>query len=445
MPSYTTSLRLVQPSTGEYPGTWGTQVNTGLTALVDTSVAGTAAITMTTADYTLSTANGATDEARAMVLNLTGTPGAARNVICPAVSKLYVVYNNTTGGFAQTLKTASGSGISVPNGRTAFLRCDGTNVVEAVNYAASLSLAGTANGVMYLNGSNVVTTGSGLVFDGTNLGIGTSSPGYKLTVEGSSPDIVAANTGANGTRIAITASNTAAYVSTTYSGSGIPLIFNTAGIGAAGSTQMTLDASGNLGLGVTPSAWTGSGGKNIEIGATGNAIFGSASLTTYTSNANFDSSWKYTRTGFASRYEQQDSAHRWYTAPSGTAGNAISFTQALTLDANRNLLLNGTTAGASAVGTLAIFNGTAPTGSVTDGVILFAQDISSSSELRVRDEAGNVTTLSPHNFSLIPEGPSEDMAWAYYSEKGGKRINVDMLKLARMVENLTGEKLVYES
>jgi hypothetical protein len=78
-------------------------------------------------------------------------------------------------------------------------------------------------------------------------------------------------------------------------------------------------------------------------------------------------------------------------------------------------------------------------------VILFAADVSASSELRVRDEAGNVTTLSPHNFELIPEGPSEDMAWAYYSEKNGKKINVDMLKLARMVEKLTGEKLVYES
>ena len=143
MPSYSTNLRLVLPTTGEYPGTWGNEVNTGLTNLVDTSIAGTATITMTAADYTLSTANGAADEARAMVLNLTGTPGAARNVICPAVSKLYVVFNNTAGGFAQTVKTASGTGVSVPNGASALLRCDGTNVVEAVNYFGSLSL-GTA-------------------------------------------------------------------------------------------------------------------------------------------------------------------------------------------------------------------------------------------------------------------------------------------------------------
>jgi hypothetical protein len=86
------------------------------------------------------------------------------------------------------------------------------------------------------------------------------------------------------------------------------------------------------------------------------------------------------------------------------------------------------------------------TGSVpsspTNGVALYAQDVSSSSELKVKDEAGNITTLSPHNFSLLGK-PSEDMAWAYYSESEDKKINVDMLKLARLVESLSGEKLVY--
>lgn len=182
MASYTTSLRLVQPATGEYSGTWGTQVNNGLTALVDTSVAGTATIIMTAADYTLSTANGATDEARAAILNVTGTPGAARNIIVPALSKLYVVYNNTTGGFAQTVKTSAGTGISVPNGSTAYLRCDGTNVVAAVNYLGSLTLgaalpvasggtgAATLTGVLKGNGTSAftaATAGTDFVAPGT--------------------------------------------------------------------------------------------------------------------------------------------------------------------------------------------------------------------------------------------------------------------------------------
>ena len=95
-------------------------------------------------------------------------------------------------------------------------------------------------------------------------------------------------------------------------------------------------------------------------------------------------------------------------------------------------------------GALSIFNGTAPTASATNGIKLYAEDVSSSSELKVRDEAGNVTTLSPHNFDLIPEGPSEDMAWSYYSEKDGKRINVDMLK-ANVFEQLSGQQLVFTS
>jgi hypothetical protein len=113
------------------------------------------------------------------------------------------------------------------------------------------------------------------------------------------------------------------------------------------------------------------------------------------------------------------------------------------LDSSGNLLLGGSSSPASATRSFAIFNGTAPTGSVTNGVILYAEDVSTSSELKVRDEAGNITTLSPHNFSQIPEGPSEDMAFSYYSEKDNKYINVDMLAVVRELEKLSGKQFVY--
>lgn len=91
-------------------------------------------------------------------------------------------------------------------------------------------------------------------------------------------------------------------------------------------------------------------------------------------------------------------------------------------------------------------NGTNPPG-VTNGIIMFAQDVASSSELRVKDEAGNTTTLSPHNFSGIPEGASDPLAWSYYSEsdKENQTINVDMLKAIKTIEKLSGEKLVHVS
>jgi len=119
-------------------------------------------------------------------------------------------------------------------------------------------------------------------------------------------------------------------------------------------------------------------------------------------------------------------------------------TERMFIDASGNIRINGAAAATSAVGCIHIKNGTAPTANITDGVVLFAADVSSSSELRVRDEAGNTTTLSPHSFPLIPDGPSEPMAWAYYSERDGRRINVDMLRVVRLLEQLTGEKLVYE-
>lgn len=143
MPStYTTSLRLTLPATGENSGTWGNIVNTGITQLVDDAVAGTASITIGGSDYTLSNTDGATNEARKMFIVATGSPGAARNVICPAASKLYFLYNNVTGGHALTLKTLSGSGITVPNGKTMALYCNGTNVTDAITNLSSFTIGG---------------------------------------------------------------------------------------------------------------------------------------------------------------------------------------------------------------------------------------------------------------------------------------------------------------
>jgi len=186
MPSYTTSLRLIQPNTGEYSGSWGTQVNNGLTALVDTSIAGTANITMTAANYTLSNNNGATDEARAMFLVLGGTPGASFDVICPAVSKLYFVTNNT--GFAQTVKPSGGTGFSVPNGARIALRCAETTpgsgvfnvMVEALNYT---SIANTFTAAQTFRAANAIRSEAAATQDAVVIAGragGTSS--YAVTV-----------------------------------------------------------------------------------------------------------------------------------------------------------------------------------------------------------------------------------------------------------------------
>lgn len=141
-----------------------------------------------------------------------------------------------------------------------------------------------------------------------------------------------------------------------------------------------------------------------------------------------------------------------YVDGAPTAGTNVTISNRYGLFVNagntalgENVTIGGAVIPASATASLTLINGTIPSASVVNGVSLYAEDVSASSELKVRDEAGNITTLSPHNFSLIPEGPSEEMAWAFYSERDGTKINVDMLKAIRLLEQLTGEQLVYLS
>ena len=154
--SYTPSLRLVLPVTGELTGTWGDTVNNGLTSLVDAAIAGTSTVSMTDANTTLTAANETADQARSMFIRLTGTLSATRDVICPAVSKLYFVTNATTGGQSINFKTASGSGITVANGASTALYCNGTNVLTAFSTVNSLTNSGN-----FTNSGNLTFTGTG--------------------------------------------------------------------------------------------------------------------------------------------------------------------------------------------------------------------------------------------------------------------------------------------
>jgi hypothetical protein len=165
MTTYSTSLKLTLIGDGQEAGTWGQTTNTNLGTLLEQAITGFVAIDMADANVTLTNLNGTTDQARNAVIRLFGTNAAVRDVIPPVVEKLYTIYNNTTGGYAIRVIGATGTGVSIPNGSTRTVYCDGTNFVLA-NYntvvAAGTGLsAATSNDTTTVSMANTaVTAGS---------------------------------------------------------------------------------------------------------------------------------------------------------------------------------------------------------------------------------------------------------------------------------------------
>jgi hypothetical protein len=193
---------------------------------------------------------------------------------------------------------------------------------------------GTTNTLPKFTGST--TIGNSQIFDnGTSVGIGTATPAsnYILTLRTQDADytkVLDWGTAVGGSWGNMTI-NTADAPYQTILNSGA-WQFNT-----GGSLKMFLDASGNLGLGVTPSASWANTFKVLQIG-TVSSLWNFSSVTGLSNNIYDDGTGsKYLSNGFASIFEQSAGQFKWLTAPSGTAGNAITFTQAMTLNASGNL------------------------------------------------------------------------------------------------------------
>ena len=124
--SYSSSLRFNLQATGENANTWGSLLNTGALALIDSAIAGFTTIALT-GNVTLSTANGSSDQARTAMLKLTGS--APYQVTIPAVSKQYLIWNASS--YTQTIASAGGgTSIVLPASSKVCVGSDGTNVFE---------------------------------------------------------------------------------------------------------------------------------------------------------------------------------------------------------------------------------------------------------------------------------------------------------------------------
>jgi hypothetical protein len=271
---------------------------------------------------------------------------------------------SNTATFGNTSTTANyftgsingGSFVKIGGTSSQFLKADGS--VDSSTYlttsdASSLYLpltGGTLTGQLTINSALRIKSGAatGVLLETYNTNqlvvrVTPSSTTYDSTLIFPSSSRNFTFPAASGT-IALTSDipSLSGYVQGTGTTNYLPKF---TGASTIGDSNLINDASGNLGLGVTPSAWT-SIDKAIEIGKIGNSIFGGGiNDTTLTANAYFSGGWKYGGNGAANLFSvgYSNNTFVWLTAPSGTAGNAISFTQAMTLDASGRLGIGNTT------------------------------------------------------------------------------------------------------
>ena len=388
-------VTITTPSTGQvlkYNGTiWvnDTDANTGTVTSValntgttgtDISVSGspitssgTITLNIPTASATnrgaLSTTDWSTfnNKQNALTLTTTGTSGAATLVGATLNIPQYqgVLTNPVTGTGTTnyipkfTSSSAIGNSQLVENGST-FYYDNGLGRYAIVNASAENTVSSyTTNANAYNDFVTRAATHQWRIANSErmrldasgNLGIGTSSPNTILEANGI---IRSTRTGTASQHIQIDGGDAGkSYITATGSGKELwirnqnttssiiyfdqavasPYIFAQATV-----ERMRLDASGNLGLGVTPSAWDRPAYQSTQ----NLALLGLSNTSNLAQNAYYNAGWKYITTAAAADFQVAQGAFYWFNAPSGTAGNAISFTQAMTLDASGRLGL-GTT------------------------------------------------------------------------------------------------------
>lgn len=140
--TYSPTLRIELIGTGEQSGVWGETTNNNLGGLLEQAITGVQLINMNDTDYTLVALNGTVDQARNAVIVMSALSDltATRAVVIPSVEKTYVFKNSTPGYQSLTIRTSSGTGVTVPTGETVWVYCDGTNVYPAATYFPTISL-----------------------------------------------------------------------------------------------------------------------------------------------------------------------------------------------------------------------------------------------------------------------------------------------------------------
>lgn len=270
MPStYSPLLRIQLIATGEQSGTWGNTTNTNLGTLIEQAIAGTATVSVTAGNVTLTEVNGISDQSRCAAIRVTGSPGVSRNIVAPAVSHIYVVANGSDA--VVVLKTSSSTGLTIPVGQVYLAYYDSVSAdfrlvgqaVASTNTANTLVLRDASG-----NFAAGVITATGITNTG-NTTLGDAS-GDTLTVNATPTFNVAIPATSGGTGQSSYAIGDVLFASTTTAlskladvATGNALLSGGVGVAPAyGKVGLTTHVSGTLpvangGTGVTTSTGTG--------------------------------------------------------------------------------------------------------------------------------------------------------------------------------------------
>ena len=138
--SYSSNLKIELMTTGEKATTWGSVTNTNLGTALEEAIVGSADVTFSSADLSISLTNSnGTQPARHVRLNLTGTTGGtARTLTVPDIEKTYIINNGCADNV--TIANSTGSTVTVPNGKTMWVYSTGASVVDVVDSLTSLTI-----------------------------------------------------------------------------------------------------------------------------------------------------------------------------------------------------------------------------------------------------------------------------------------------------------------
>jgi len=245
MASTYSSLKIQLMATGENSGTWGNVTNDNLGVALEEAIVGSADVTFASGNVTLTlTDTNASQTARNLRLNLTGTTGGARDLIVPAIEKIYIVNNGCAD--TVTIKVTGQTGVAVPAGKTMYVYNNATDCTDAITHLRNLTLATALPVASGGTGANTLTAESVVVGNGTNA--------VKFVAPGTSTNVLTSNGTAWVSQAAATTTNANAITTGILS----------AGVGGTGANTLT---SENVVIGNGTSAV-----KFVAPGTTGNVL-----------------------------------------------------------------------------------------------------------------------------------------------------------------------------